>query len=287
MYNLVDIGSHTLEVYTKGDGQAIVLLPGLGSSIEEWKNIVDELSNYGRVIAIHRAGLGKSTVGSEKRSAKETADDLKLLLEILQVKQPVILIGHSYGGFCAQYFSCEHASFVKSMVLVESSSLEFELLDEVLPQSKQSINMFKALSTLDSGSIIDKMNLESLTEEMKLPEKEKKRLVEFKSNPVMYKAMAEELEEMHKDASHLKECAGLTHLPLIVIGREAEYSVEMMIKQGMVKDTAEMVEEEWQRLIKNQLKISQNSKYILAEGSYHNVNESNPEDIIKSVLSLI
>ncbi|WP_430787040.1 alpha/beta fold hydrolase [Virgibacillus flavescens] len=288
MYRLVDIDTHTLEVYAKGEGQPIVLLPGLASSSEEWKDIIEELSKHANVISFHRAGLGKSTLGSEKRCAKETANDLKLVLEELQITLPIVLVGHSYGGFIAQYFSFIHPTSVKSLVLVESSSFDFELLNEVTgAQSKQAIDMYRSLSALDRESIIEKLNINATLEEMDQSDHDKRRLREFKSNPVMYRALADELEEMPNDANFLKQNKGLAEIPLRIIGRDPDHSIEMMIKQGMPRETAEKVEEVWQKLIKDQLKLSANSTYTLAEGSYHNVNDSHPDIVIQEVVRLL
>jgi pimeloyl-ACP methyl ester carboxylesterase len=288
MYQTVHIETHIIEVFTKGTGQPIVLLPGLGSSIEEWRDMIDQLSQHGKVITFHRAGLGGSELGVKTRNAKETANDLLILLKKLEVSAPIILVGHSYGGFCAQYFSFTHPSSVKSLVLIESSSMEFELLDEVIgPQTKQSISMYKALSTFDSQSIKNQLNLQVMTENIRGSDEKKRSIVEFKSNPKMYEAMANELENMSNDAHFLKEYDRLSPIPLLIIGRDPNYSVEIMMKQGMPKEKAESIEEVWQRLIKDQLTLSSNSRYTMAAGAYHNVHETHPSTIINGILSLL
>ncbi len=49
----------------------------------------------------------------------------------LEICEPVILVGHSYGGLCVQHFAIEHPERVAGVVLVDSSSIDLKELDEL------------------------------------------------------------------------------------------------------------------------------------------------------------
>ncbi|WP_099156939.1 alpha/beta fold hydrolase [Virgibacillus ndiopensis] len=288
MRSIINIGTKMLEVNVEGNGQPVVILPGLSSAMDEWEEVSSELSNRAQVIMFHRAGCGESELGTEKRNISATVNDLKMLLNKLNVDDPVILIGHSYGGLCAQHFAFEHPDNVRSLILVESSSTDFELLEEVIgQQNTKLIEMYRGFSKMKPTQLRSILNKQLLPEQQNLTDEAKERILEFKSKPLMYQAMADELEEMTNDASLIKKFGELINIRLTVIGREPEYSIKMMISQGMPEQQAVKIEDVWQKLIKNQLHLSSNSNYILAENCYHNVYTDRPSLIVEDVNSLL
>ena len=288
MRSLVKIESKSLEVSITGEGQPIVILPGLASSMDEWNNVVNKLSNHSKVIIFHRSGCGKSELGEEKRNASATAKDLYSLLEKLNINQPVVLVGHSYGGFCAQYFALKYPEKVHSVILVESNSIDFQLLDKVTgSQSAQWVAMYKAFASMTEEQIKDKLNPQLSPDIQNYSDEIKKRIIEFKINPCMYQALAEELDEMPRCAEKMKQYGMLDNIPAIVIGRDPEYSIQLMVRQGMPEQMAKNIEEVWQKLIKDQMMLSSNSQYIKASNSSHGVYIDNPDIIVEAIISLI
>ncbi len=61
-----------------------------------------------------------------------------MLLNKLAIQEPFILIGHSYGGLCAQHFAMLHEDKLQALILVDSTSMNLHRLDELhLPISDQ------------------------------------------------------------------------------------------------------------------------------------------------------
>ena len=288
MRSLVNIGSKNLEVSMTGEGQPIVILPGLASSMDEWQDLTNKLSNHAKVIIFHRSGCGRSELNEEKRNTSATIKDLYSLLDQLDINQPVILVGHSYGGFCAQHFALKYPERVHSVILVESNSVDFQLLDEVTgPQSVQWITMYRTFANMTEEQIKDKLNPQLSPEIQNYTKEVKERIVEFKINPRMYQALADELDEMPRCAEKMKQYEMLNNIPVIIIGRDPEYSIEFMARQGMPEQIAKNIEEVWQKLIKGQMKLSSNSRYIQASNSGHGVYVDNPTIIVEAIMSLI
>ena len=288
MGSLINIGSKCLEVSVTGKGQPVVILPGLSSSMDEWERLTNKLSSYAQVIIFHRSGCGRSELDEEKRNTYATVKDLFSLLNKLEIDRPVIVVGHSYGGFCAQHFALKHPEKVHSVVLVESNSVDFELLNEVIgPQSALWSTMYKAFAKMTEEQIKDQLKPQLSPEIQKYTDEMKERIVKFKINPRMYQSLADELNEMPNCAETIKQYGRLRNIPLIVIGRDPDYSIQLMVHQGMPEQQAKRIEEVWQDLIKAQMKLSPNSKYVLASNSGHGIYVDNPNVIIGEILSLL
>ncbi len=74
--------------------------------------------------------------------------------------------------------------------------------------------------------------------------------------------------------------------PLIIIGRDPNYSIEQMIESGMPSEEAIKLKDMWQELIHEQLMLSQNSRYILAQHASHGIEHDRPDIIIDAVHSV-
>jgi len=165
--------------------------------------------------------------------------------------------------------------------------MDFELLNKLLgPQTAQWSTMYRSLAKMNEVEIKNTVHSQLLLQHQKLSKEAKERILKFKVSPVMYQSMADETDEMQKCAETLKKRGKPLNIPITVIGRDPECSIQMMINQGMSKQQAESVEDIWQDLIKGQLNISTNSRYIMAENSGHGVYVDNPEVIIKAVVMM-
>ncbi len=101
----------------------------MGCSFDEWHNITDTLSETNRVLMFHRSGLGESEIGNEARNTDAVVKELVELISILEITEPITLVGHSYGGLCAQHFAKSHPQKVAGIILVDSTSVDLKELD--------------------------------------------------------------------------------------------------------------------------------------------------------------
>ena len=102
-----------------GHGQPVVLIHGWPLSHEMWEHQVSDLVNAGfRVIAYDRRGFGKSSKPYDGYDYDTLTDDLKTLLEDLNL-QDVTLVGFSMGGGeVVRYFSRYGGERVAHAVLI-------------------------------------------------------------------------------------------------------------------------------------------------------------------------
>ena len=114
----------TIEVYIKGcNTQTVVIQTGMGCSFYDWFPIIEKLSQHFTVVSYHRPGYGKSELGNHSRTTRQATKELHMLLQKLDIHDPIILIGHSYGGLCAQHFAMLHEDKLQALILVDSTSM--------------------------------------------------------------------------------------------------------------------------------------------------------------------
>ncbi|MEI9921980.1 MAG: alpha/beta hydrolase [Bacteroidota bacterium] len=104
-----------------GEGQPVVLIHGWPSSKEMWEYQVSDLVEAGnRVITYDRRGFGMSSRPWSGYDYDTLADDLKALLDHLNLEQ-VTLVGFSMGGGeVVRYFSRHQGERVARAVLISA-----------------------------------------------------------------------------------------------------------------------------------------------------------------------
>ena len=104
-----------------GEGRPIVLIHGGLVDCRMWQPQVEPFSKKYRVITYDIRGHGQ-TGGSEKRvySVQLLAEDLRALLEQLQVDKPVVC-GLSLGGIVAQTYAASHPADIAALILCDTA----------------------------------------------------------------------------------------------------------------------------------------------------------------------
>ncbi|MDA1590754.1 MULTISPECIES: alpha/beta fold hydrolase [unclassified Bacillus cereus group] len=265
--------------------QTVVIQTGMTCSFYDWLPIIEKLSQHFTVVSYHRPGYGKSELGNDSRTIRQVTKELHMLLQKLAIHGPIILIGHSYGGLCAQHFAMLHEDKLQALILVDSTSMNLHRLDELhLPISDQTDSDDMWLQKYNTYS---KMDVDMLSNELKpILANQSRQYIEFSTSPTLYKATASELSTWKNCARSIKELYKTLEVPLIVIGRDPQYSITQLTEGGMQKEEATQLEAMWQELIHEQLQLSINSQYILAEHAGHGIENDRPDIIIEAVQSV-
>ncbi|AJI23564.1 alpha/beta hydrolase [Priestia megaterium] len=125
---LVDIGS--FQVYTKIFGRdegspTVIMDAGYGDYSKAWTEIAPSIAKCTRVLIYDRAGLGKSTISSNKRVSSEMVKELRMLLGKLHLTPPYILVGHSFGGVNVRLYTSLYPNEVAGLILVDSTPEDY------------------------------------------------------------------------------------------------------------------------------------------------------------------
>jgi proline iminopeptidase len=119
----IDVGGAELYVEEEGSGTPIVLINGgPGGTHHYFHPWFGRASKYARVIYYDQRGTGLSDFrpGEDGYSVDQAVADLDAIRTTLGIDQWV-LVGFSYGGFLAQYYTTTHPQNVAGLVLVGAS----------------------------------------------------------------------------------------------------------------------------------------------------------------------
>ncbi|KAA3647087.1 MAG: alpha/beta fold hydrolase [Chloroflexi bacterium] len=104
----------------------LVLIHGFGGWSRQWKYQLLEFSARNRVIAIDLRGNGRSNAPRSEYDMQETVSDIHKALEVLEVEDKVVIVGHSFGGAIATDFALAHPEKVERLVMIATAG-EFDL----------------------------------------------------------------------------------------------------------------------------------------------------------------
>lgn len=292
---LIQIGERKLETEINGTGEkTVVILPGMNSSIDDWNEVIHDLSDDCRVICFHRAGCGESDPNPSGASVIQTVSDLRSLLVALQIYTPVILAGHSYGGLCVQRFAREYPDIISGVALIDSTSVDLKRLDSLpIPtlNDQQSdtdwIAQCGRYASMTPTEIFECNSALFNGVQSQLSEDVMKRILRFYTNPTLYKTMVQEVEVWYQCAKDTKESGKFPEVPLKVIARDPKYCIELLVNDGVPLQEAELFEQTWHDLIVEQSNLSGKSEFITAINSTHSVYEDRPDVVVQVIKELV
>ena len=105
-----------------GEGMPVVLLHGWALAQHTYRRVIEEIADQGcMVIAPSMPGFGGSgDLAGEAFSMSGYAKWVADLLDVLEIEEPAVLVGHSFGGGVAIKLAHDMPARVRSLVLVNS-----------------------------------------------------------------------------------------------------------------------------------------------------------------------
>jgi pimeloyl-ACP methyl ester carboxylesterase len=120
---LIEVHGRRVEARIEGKGTPTVVfeLGAAGGNLAYWR-VQNAVARYARTVVYERAGLGRSSLGAEPRSAEVIARELHELLEVTGQTPPYVLVGHSYGGLLVRVFAHLYPVETAGLVLVDPAT---------------------------------------------------------------------------------------------------------------------------------------------------------------------
>ena len=112
------ITTDDLEIYTQqtGHGPDVLLIGGLGDTIESWQFQLDGLADRYRLTAFDNRGAGRTPMPDAPTTVEAMADDAASVLRGLDIPSAHVA-GFSGGSLIAQELALRHPELVRSLVL--------------------------------------------------------------------------------------------------------------------------------------------------------------------------
>jgi pimeloyl-ACP methyl ester carboxylesterase len=264
--SLVDLGGYKLHLYCTGSGGPTVILEhGHQATYLDWNLVQPKLSQFARVCSFDRAGYGWSDPSPQPRLPSRMAEELRRLLEAAGEKPPYILVGHSFGGLDAIMFAHKFPSQVAGVVLVDSSH------PDGLKQSSWQSRFW--------------LRLMQFTMPFGLPRsrgwcgggpQETLRIKRaLNCQPENIRTIFREDAAFPVTVQEIRQIADLGSLPLVVIARDPATGPDAVSAASHTQQ-----QRAWAML-------SRDSKFVIAQGSGHDIPLARPEVIVESVRDLI
>jgi pimeloyl-ACP methyl ester carboxylesterase len=112
------VGAGELDIWVEqvGEGPDVLLIGGLGDTVESWQFQLDGLADRYRVTAFDNRGAGRTALPEGKLSVEVMADDAAAVLWALEIPSAHVA-GFSMGSAIAQQLALRHPDRVCSLVL--------------------------------------------------------------------------------------------------------------------------------------------------------------------------
>lgn len=236
----------------RGEGKTIVLIHHLAGSINSWKYVFPVLTEKYRVIEYDLRGHGRSSVASGPYEIEDHSEDLKLLLEELDVEDPII-VGHSIGTLIAIDYVLHNQ--VDKLVLIGAlykapNPEPYErYLSIAMNLGMQALAEFRRKQGEFSSKLLEKAWSDLLQ-------------VYKENTPIGYKYAVEGLLSA-KDYS--RDLEKIDNETLIIYGDEDKLSSNLSTFQNKIK----------------------NAKTQILRGYGHFLNFEDPEDITKLIIDFV
>jgi pimeloyl-ACP methyl ester carboxylesterase len=116
---IVDLGREVSYMDYGGEGSPIVLVHGLGGSVENWMLVGRRLAGIGHVIALDLYGFGHTPLPDAVDSNADRNQELVSRFIAELDEGPSVLIGNSFGGMVSVLQAAAEPDSVASLVLVD------------------------------------------------------------------------------------------------------------------------------------------------------------------------
>jgi pimeloyl-ACP methyl ester carboxylesterase len=116
----ISVNGYDVRISEKGSGPSIVLLHGLGGSLEWWELNFHALSQKYRVVAFDFLGFGHSAKPKIRFSLDVASDFMLSFLDALALSK-VSLVGNSMGGLIALHTASKIPERIEKLILVDNA----------------------------------------------------------------------------------------------------------------------------------------------------------------------
>jgi pimeloyl-ACP methyl ester carboxylesterase len=283
---LIDVGGHRLHIYATGKGSpAVVFESGGGSWSLDWHSVQVEVAKFTRACSYDRAGFGWSESGPKPRTSLQIATELHTLLESAGVEKPYILVGASFGGHTVRLFAKNYPDEVAGIILLDA---RHEAIDSKMPpawkkmeSAGKGMNQVMLLASKAGAlNLLGRMMGEKAAPPTvsRMPAELRTMYLSVGYQPKYFQSNLDELAAIAESDRQVSASGNFGSLPLIVV----RHGIPDLFAR-MPADQAVKAEQVWQELQEELVRLSSNSRLLVAEKSGHAIQVDQPELVIAAV----
>lgn len=282
--NFVHLENHRLHYLQKGTGGPTIVFETAFDPAGhlQWLNIQENLPKTFTTISYDRAGVLWSERGTNPKSGEKIAEELYDLLEKAKAPKPYILVGHSLGGNLTRFFVKKYSADVAGVILVDSQFPNDQ--NYLSPKLYEMVNQGLPSGFLKFGN---EFGLVRLMFKNMFPNTEQYKYQNSLMPTLLYKSaygVLEEQDEMKNIKNEASKINSFGSIPLVVITAADKNRFNNLIKDEKLK--TEMLNV-WDKMQKDLLNLSTDSKQILATNSGHYINQDQPEIIENAIIEML
>ncbi|RME82344.1 MAG: alpha/beta fold hydrolase [Caldilineae bacterium] len=110
-----------LDLWPEGARGTLMFVHGYAGVLESWEFQINHFAREYRVIAPDLRGHGQSDAPLTEYTMPEMVADLEAIVEALQVREPFVLVAHSFGGAIAVEYANAHPERLSKLVLIATA----------------------------------------------------------------------------------------------------------------------------------------------------------------------
>ncbi len=237
-----------------GEGEPLILIHGLGESLEGWNYQYDEFSRYFRVISLDLRGFGMSDV-PESISIYDFAEDVKNLMDELGIKS-ANLLGLSMGGAVCMAFFERYPERVRSLILANTL---YKLPEEAKPLFEERLKLVEKADMDEIANFIANISIHQERDDLK----DFVRTIVRKNDKEFYKKVTIELSKID-----FEDVLPKINVPTLILVAEYDVTTPPVIGGEMAK-------------------LIPNSEIRTVKNSAHLAKVENPEEFNRYVIEFL
>ncbi len=272
---LVDVGSYKMHIYCVGQGSpAVVFDSGLGDSYISWRKVQPQIAKFTRACSFDRAGSGYSDASPRPRTSRVVAEELHTLLRNAGVSSPIVIVGHSAGGYDVRVYTSLYRGEVAGMVLVDASHPDQEnrfpaALKDLEKSDMREVEFLEYSAPFGVPRLMGVCDPEVLV-----------RAAECNFNTA--REGVKEMKAFNQSAAETAATGSLGDLPLAVLSHDPE-----KLYSELPPDAARSTNDEWEKMQEELGRLSTRGTQTIARNSGHYIQLDRPELVIDAVRRVV
>jgi len=291
---MVNIGSHNIHVRLIGQGDITVVMDAGAGELGSFAylSIEKQVAQHAKVLLYDRSGCNWSEKSELKRTPENIAIELNQVIKQLDIKGPVILVGHSQGGLNMIKYASMFRDQVNGLVLIDAAHPDS--YSEMPPDVKEVlINASGNIEVVRTLSRIGILRLTMPGNALQLPAPVKginndsiaKLLTSYFPQTMNNCIYPEHKDGVMNHGLTMTEL-GLGSLPIRIISATGAMYGPMGSPPGWNEELEKKQIIYWAKMQKGLLDLSSNSQMMLIREAGHFIQFTQPDTVINTILRL-